>query len=128
MPCGVVVALSEEALRALQDAIPFHEALRRRDADSLALAGICAASNCALPQCCAASDKSIVGSHNLDGRAALDNTMGMAMDVLVCRCWLGTRHILHEDAQGAWYCSGYITRHGHCSDYLGLCQREEIAS
>lgn len=103
VPDGVAVAFPQEALRTVQNAFSLHEALRCEHAQNPALDCLCEKSMCTCDYDLRTGIPSLTGQCCLVGCSAMAYTMGMEVDVLVRRCWLGERGLYTED--GGTKCS-----------------------
>jgi len=97
MPNGVAVPHSEEVLRTLQDSISLHEALPPADAHSSTDGSI--SSKSCLPPAGLHADMvpRTSGGFRVDSVPAMVHAIGLVNDVLVWRCWLGSRSIGQRD-------------------------------
>lgn len=86
----------QEALRAVQNTLSLHKIIRRSDASETAMERVLPASVCAcLSRSWQIAPRRLSGDRMADC-AALAGAVGVAVDVLVRRRWLGSAGIRHE--------------------------------
>jgi len=81
--------LTQETLRAVQDAFQVYKAIRCRHASSAAMGGVFQESFCARGAERCKSWAGSAGGLGMAGHSAVVRTVELEVDVLVLRCWVG---------------------------------------
>lgn len=93
--------LSQKALRAVQDALPLHQALRCEHAPDSSMVGVCKKGMHTCGYSVRPSLQSNFGRLHLVARVALADPVGLEVDVLFRGCWMGKGAILEGPADSA---------------------------
>ena len=87
---GMAQSFQQEALRAMQDSVPLHKAIRCEHATEIAVESVCKESLLARRAAAGTGVQEHVGDVCMVELDTLANKMGLAVVLLDCRCGLGT--------------------------------------